>query len=67
MFKMEKYMLRRVSFSWKDRILLTSAGVALAGLLAVTAGAGGDDKNPFAGDAKAAKLGEYQFRINCAF
>jgi len=33
----------------------------------VTAGAGADDKNPFAGDPKAAKLGEYQFRINCAF
>jgi putative heme-binding domain-containing protein len=28
---------------------------------------GADDKNPFAGDAKAAKLGEFQFRINCAF
>lgn len=26
-----------------------------------------DDQNPFAGDAKAAKLGEFQFRINCAF
>ncbi len=39
----------------------------MAGLLAATAGAGADDKNPFAGDAKAAKLGEYQFRINCAF
>jgi len=25
------------------------------------------DKNPFAGDAKAAKLGESQFRANCAF
>ncbi len=25
-----------------------------------------DDRNPFAGDAKAAKAGEYQFRINCA-
>jgi cytochrome c oxidase cbb3-type subunit 3 len=24
-------------------------------------------KNPFAGDAKAAKLGEFQFRANCAF
>jgi putative heme-binding domain-containing protein len=28
---------------------------------------GADDKNPFAGDAKAAKLGEFQFRVNCAF
>jgi cytochrome c oxidase cbb3-type subunit 3 len=25
------------------------------------------DKNPFAGDLKAAKLGEFQFRANCAF
>ena len=25
-----------------------------------------DDRNPFVGDAKAAKAGEYQFRINCA-
>src|SRR5437879_3143030 len=24
-------------------------------------------KNPYAGDAKIAKLGEYQFRLNCAF
>jgi cytochrome c oxidase cbb3-type subunit 3 len=27
----------------------------------------GQDKNPFAGDAAAAKRGEFQFRINCAF
>ncbi len=27
----------------------------------------GQDQNPFAGDAKAAKAGEFQFRINCAF
>lgn len=25
------------------------------------------EKNPYAGDAKIAKLGEYQFRLNCAF
>jgi len=25
------------------------------------------EKNPFAGDANAAKLGEFQFRVNCAF
>src|SRR5437879_9365070 len=25
------------------------------------------DKNPFAGDAKAAKVGESQFRANCSF
>ena len=28
--------------------------------------AAADDRNPFAGDAKAAKAGEYEFRINCA-
>jgi len=27
----------------------------------------GQDKNPFAGDAEAAKRGEFHFRINCAF
>ena len=27
----------------------------------------GQEKNPYAGDAKVAKLGEYQFRSNCAF
>src|SRR5215467_5177871 len=25
------------------------------------------EKNPYVGDAKIAKLGEYQFRLNCAF
>jgi putative heme-binding domain-containing protein len=30
-------------------------------------GAWAQDKNPFAGDANAAKLGESQFRANCAF
>jgi cytochrome c oxidase cbb3-type subunit 3 len=30
-------------------------------------GARGQDKNPLAGDANAAKLGEFEFRANCAF
>lgn len=30
-------------------------------------GASAQEKNPYAGDAKIAKLGEYQFRLNCAF
>jgi cytochrome c oxidase cbb3-type subunit III len=34
-------------------------------LLAATAFAA-DDRNPYAGDPKAAKAGEYEFRINCA-
>src|SRR5438105_14295827 len=36
-------------------VLLTSVNVAAA------------DRNPFAGDPKAAKAGEFEFRINCAF
>ena len=35
-------------------------------VLGVTLAFAGDDHNPFAGDAKAAKAGEYEFRINCA-
>ncbi len=35
-------------------------------LLAATAISAADDRNPYAGDAKAAKAGEYEFRINCA-
>jgi len=34
--------------------------------LAGHAGYAADDRNPLAGDAKAAKAGEYEFRINCA-
>src|SRR6202051_635914 len=33
---------------------------------AATAVCAADDRNPYAGDAKAAKAGEYEFRINCA-
>jgi cytochrome c oxidase cbb3-type subunit 3 len=35
-------------------------------LLAAAATFAAEDHNPFAGDAKAAKAGEYEFRINCA-
>src|SRR5277367_90128 len=35
-------------------------------MLFVTAVAPAADRNPFSGDAKAAKAGEYEFRINCA-
>lgn len=40
------------------------ACVCLLLLAAIPATA--DDRNPLAGDAKAAKAGEYEFRINCA-
>ena len=36
-------------------------------LVAVATDLGAQEKNPFAGDAKAAKVGESQFRANCAF
>jgi len=45
-------------------------GLACLSLLAWLAGGRplfAQEKNPFAGDAKIAKLGEYQFRLNCAF
>jgi len=35
-------------------------------LIACAAVCTADDRNPYAGDAKAAKAGEYEFRINCA-
>jgi cytochrome c oxidase cbb3-type subunit 3 len=40
-------------------------GFAASVLLGIGAHAA-DDRNPLAGDAKAAKAGEYEFRINCA-
>ena len=47
-----------------------SCGPAGAIMLVLCAGApwlSAQEKNPYAGDAKVAKLGEYQFRSNCAF
>jgi cytochrome c oxidase cbb3-type subunit 3 len=41
--------------------------VVLLLLLGITTALAGEDQNPLAGDPKAAKLGEFQFRINCAF
>ena len=41
--------------------------VALLGFLAMTKGLDAQGKNPLAGDPKAAKLGEFEFRANCAF
>ena len=46
------------------RVVL-ALGLALIAL-AVGVRAATDDQNPLAGDPKAAKAGEYQFRINCA-
>jgi cytochrome c oxidase cbb3-type subunit III len=45
--------------------LFSCAALLVMGVL--TASLRAQDKNPFSGDAKAAKLGESQFRANCAF
>ena len=57
------------SKSWPRRWILALL-LSCAALVACAAAAGtllAQDKNPFAGDVKAAKLGESQFRANCAF
>jgi cytochrome c oxidase cbb3-type subunit III len=43
------------------------AGALLAGLGSFAIAALAQEKNPYAGDAKMAQLGEFQFRANCAF
>jgi cytochrome c oxidase cbb3-type subunit 3 len=56
---------RRDCRSWR-----WSCGVAGLALVVYCSGVPGvvaQEKNPYAGDAKVAKLGEYQFRSNCAF
>src|ERR1700724_3862381 len=63
-------MLRTFSRCFLRRGLPVRFGICGALLfltLALPTGLRAQDKNPFAGDAKAAKLGESQFRANCAF
>jgi cytochrome c oxidase cbb3-type subunit 3 len=50
----------------RGAILQFAAGAAVS-FLALAAPVRAQDKNPFAGDPNAAKLGESQFRANCAF
>ncbi|MGB7599495.1 MAG: c-type cytochrome [Candidatus Sulfotelmatobacter sp.] len=49
-------------FQWGFVVLAACAALLLGSADANAA----DDHNPFAGDAKTAKAGEYEFRINCA-
>ena len=44
-----------------------SLGAALLLIAAIAPGVRAQDKNPLADDANAAKLGEFEFRANCAF
>lgn len=49
------------------RPTITALLLALACAIAVSIALAAGGQNPYAGDAKAAKLGEFQFRVNCAF
>ncbi len=60
-FRRGKFLPRRWSLPLFFRCAVLVACAAAAVALRA------QDKNPFAGDAKAAKLGESQFRANCAF
>src|SRR4029077_20376803 len=54
----------------RDRWLLRWSPLAGFALIACGTSAprlSAQEKNPYAGDPKVAKLGEYQFRSNCAF
>src|SRR5579864_1452220 len=53
-FRKGEVMFRRRFMAW--------IAIALLGIGANAA----DERNPLAGSAKAAKAGEYEFRINCA-
>ena len=55
------------SSALRERLLLFFACGALVACGAAAMSLRAQDKNPFAGDAKAVKIGESQFRANCAF
>lgn len=67
MFLPEVSSQRRNSMLWRGGLVFMLRWGALMVCLVTTAMMHAQDKNPFAGDAKAAKLGEFQFRANCAF
>jgi cytochrome c oxidase cbb3-type subunit III len=52
--------------AWQRRIRVLAV-LAVAHFLAAASPTGGQDKNPLATDSNAAKLGEFEFRANCAF
>jgi cytochrome c oxidase cbb3-type subunit III len=56
---------RLVTARRRPRTVLVASVCGMVALAATSVHAA-DDRNPFAGDAKAAKAGEYEFRINCA-
>src|ERR1700758_4528110 len=53
--------------SWIALRFSSLAGLFLLACLSVSQALFAQEKNPYAGDPKIAKVGEYQFRLNCAF
>jgi cytochrome c oxidase cbb3-type subunit III len=55
-------------YKWKKlRVHLSCAIAALIGAGLIAGSSRAQDKNPLARDSNAAKLGEFQFRVNCSF
>src|SRR6202162_1764058 len=48
-------------------VLRTPAWAVLLAIVFLATASRADDHNPYSGDPKAAKAGEFEFRINCAF
>jgi cytochrome c oxidase cbb3-type subunit III len=61
-FREGEFMFRRDCIGLFKPWRLGFAGLVFLGVVLNSA----EGQNPFAGDAKAAKAGEYEFRINCA-
>ena len=62
-----KHTVRRFLPQGSGRTIFSLLRLSILVMLVLgTLASAGDDHNPFAGDAKAAKAGEYEFRINCA-
>ncbi|MFY9740397.1 MAG: c-type cytochrome [Candidatus Sulfotelmatobacter sp.] len=61
--------VRRAKSFWHFRLRISALAASVCAgfvLLVATTTYAADDRNPYAGDPKAAKAGEYEFRINCA-
>ena len=67
MFALRRDILLKFSPKPQKRPAIAGGIIVLALLSAGGLRLEAQEKNPYAGDAKVAKLGEYQFRSNCAF
>jgi len=67
MFALRRDILLKFSPKPQKRPAIAGGIIVLALLSAGGLRLEAQEKNPYAGDAKVAKVGEYQFRSNCAF